>query len=644
MPGILKSFKKITSRWIIFILEQLLALASFVTAILIIGSIVPKDNYDISSIATLLCINALLTTLGMMLFNTHSGIIRYSELKDIYTVIKFSLFQLISWLVIFPFTQSLFQSLQAPLMTLLINFATISLYMIGFRLLVKEVYARGLRGWSQRERVLIYGAGQVGMATKKAVELDTRGGKRLAAFIDDDPNKINKSISGVTIISGDPSSLRNFIIHNSIKEIIIATNISLERKSNLTPLCAELNIKLSSVPPLHQWTNGGFHVNQLKEVTIESLLERDVIQVLNEKSIEEFEGATVLVTGAAGSIGSEICRQLCKYDLQRLILLDQSETGLHDIMHELNSKYDSIDFCMELASIRDEQRVSNIMHHYKPQYVFHAAAYKHVPILEYFPSEVILTNVKGTRNLADAALASGVKKFVMISTDKAVNPTNIMGATKRIAEMYVQSKNEEGGTHFITTRFGNVLGSNGSVVPLFKKQIQMGGPVTVTHPDITRYFMTIPEASNLVLEAGVMGNGGEIYVFDMGKPVKILDLATKMIELSGMRPGEDIKIVFQGLRPGEKMYEELFKENENLVSTHHPKIMKANRCATDPAFNEEMLFLISLADEEKPSSLRKQICKLVPEYNYEKLENAGTVRILRKGTKQADDNKIWKTN
>lgn len=643
MPGILKSFKKITSRWIIFILEQLLALASFLTAILIISSIVPKNIYDISSLVTLLCINALLTTVGMMLFNTHSGIIRYSELKDIYTVLKFSLFQLVGWLVIYPFTQSLFKTIQAPLITLLINFATISLYMIGFRLLVKEVYARGLRGWSQRQRVLIYGAGQVGMATKRAVELDTRGGKRLAAFIDDDTSKINKSISGVTIISGDPANLRNFIIHNSIKEIIIATNISLERKSNLTPLCAELNIKLSSVPPLHQWTNGGFHVNQLKEVTIESLLERDVIQVLNEKSIEEFAGATVLVTGAAGSIGSEICRQLCKYDLQRLILLDQSETGLHDIMHELNNKYDSIDFCMELASIRDEQRINNIMHYYKPQYVFHAAAYKHVPILEYFPSEVILTNVKGTRNVADAALASGVKKFVMISTDKAVNPTNIMGATKRIAEMYVQSKNEEGGTHFITTRFGNVLGSNGSVVPLFKKQIEMGGPVTVTHPDITRYFMTIPEASNLVLEAGVMGNGGEIYVFDMGKPVKIVDLATKMIELSGMRPGEDIKIVFQGLRPGEKMYEELFKENENLVSTHHPKIMKARRCATDPAFNDEMSFLITLADGEKPSSLRKQICKLVPEYSYEK-QDTGTVRFLRKGIKQTDDNKIWKTN
>jgi FlaA1/EpsC-like NDP-sugar epimerase len=312
-------------------------------------------------------------------------------------------------------------------------------------------------------------------------------------------------------------------------------------------------------------------------------------------------------------------------------------------MHELHEKYDSIDFCMELGSIRDEQRVTNIMQYYKPQYVFHAAAYKHVPILEYFPTEVVLTNVKGTRNLADAALAAGVKKFVMISTDKAVNPTNIMGATKRIAEMYVQSMNSANGTQFITTRFGNVLGSNGSVVPLFKKQIEQGGPVTVTHPEITRYFMTIPEASNLVLEAGVMGNGGEIFVFDMGKPVKIVDLATKMIELSGMRPGEDIKIVFQGLRPGEKMFEELFKESENLVSTHHPKIMKARRCDVDVSFQDELLFLVDLAQELKSSSLRKQIGKIVPEYKYEKQET-GSVRIVRTGTKQPEDDKIWKTN
>lgn len=644
MPGILKSFNKITSRWIIFFLEQVLALTAFTSSLLLVGSVARTGITDVSSVMTLLLMNMIPTTVGIMIFQTHAGIIRYSELKDIYTVLKFSFVQLAVWLVIYPFSSSLFHNVNAPITTLLINFAMVTLFMIAFRLLVKEIYARGLKGWAQRQRVLIYGAGNIGMATKKAIDLDERSGKKLWAFIDDDPNKIGKSLSGTPIISGNIRNIAAYIQHNNIKEIIIATNVPTEKKAELTPLCADLNIKLSSVPPLHQWTNGGFNVKQLKEVTIESLLERDVIQVRNERSVKEFEDAVVLVTGAAGSIGSEICRQLCKYDLKRLILLDQSETGLHDIMHELHDKYDSVDFCMELASIRDAQRVNAIMQYYKPQYVFHAAAYKHVPILEYFPSEVVLTNVKGTRNLADAALATGVKKFVMISTDKAVNPTNIMGATKRIAEMYVQSMNNEGQTQFITTRFGNVLGSNGSVVPLFKKQIEQGGPVTVTHPDITRYFMTIPEASNLVLEAGVMGNGGEIYVFDMGKPVKIVDLATKMIELSGMRPGEDIKIVFQGLRPGEKMYEELFKENESLVSTHNPKIMKARRCEVEAGFKEEMSFLVELAEQLKSSNLRKQIGKIVPEYKYEKQES-GSVRIVRTmGTKQPDENKIWKTN
>lgn len=643
MPGILKSFNKITSRWIIFFLEQILALTAFISSLLLIGSVTHAEIYSMRSVVDLLMLNIIPTTVGMLTFQTHAGIIRYSELKDIYTVLKFALVQFAVWMVIYPFSTAVFENANAPFVSLVINFALVSLFMIGFRLLVKEVYARGLKGWSKMQRVMIYGAGNIGIATKKAIDLDNRSGKKIWAFIDDDTNKIGKSISGTPIVSGDIKNIAAYIQQHNIKEIIIATNIDLEKKGELTPLCAELDIKLSSVPPLHQWTNGGFNVKQLKEVTIESLLERDVIQVRNEKSVKEFENAVVLVTGAAGSIGSEICRQLCKYDLKRLILLDQSETGLHDIMHELHDKYDSIDFCMELASIRDEHRIKAIMQYYKPEYVFHAAAYKHVPILEYFPSEVVLTNVKGTRNLADAALAVNVKKFVMISTDKAVNPTNIMGATKRIAEMYVQSMNHEGQTQFITTRFGNVLGSNGSVVPLFKKQIEQGGPVTVTHPDITRYFMTIPEASNLVLEAGVMGNGGEIYVFDMGKPVKIVDLATKMIELSGMRPNEDIKIVFQGLRPGEKMYEELFKENENLVSTHNPKIMKAKRCDVDPTFRDEMAFLVDLAEQLKSSNLRKQICKIVPEYKYEKQEG-GSVRIVRAGVKQPEDKNIWKTN
>jgi FlaA1/EpsC-like NDP-sugar epimerase len=299
-------------------------------------------------------------------------------------------------------------------------------------------------------------------------------------------------------------------------------------------------------------------------------------------------------------------------------------------VHELTEQNESIDFCMELASIRDADRINTIMRNYKPQFVFHAAAYKHVPILEYFPYEVVSTNVRGTKIIADAAYKYGVKKFVMISTDKAVNPTNIMGATKRIAEMYVQAMNNQGGTQFITTRFGNVLGSNGSVVPLFKRQIEKGGPITVTHPDITRYFMTIPEASNLVLEAGIMGNGGEIFVFDMGKPVKIIDLAKKMIELSGMRYGKDINIVFQGLRPGEKMFEELFKDSENLVSTHHPKILKALKCDIPVDFIKNYDELLGLAQAQQVASLRNQIKSIVPEYNYDRQDHVvSNVRLIK---------------
>ena len=643
MPGILRSLNRITSRWIIFFLEQFLALSAFVSALLMIAAVTHRDITDVSALFSLMMLNLIPTTVGILMFQTHAGIIRYSELKDIYTVLKFAIIQLAVWMLIYPFSYRLFDRVNAPFVSLLINFTLVSLFMIAFRLLVKEVYTRGMKGLVERHRILIYGAGSIGIATMKAIDLDRRSGKKIWAFIDDDPKKVGKSLSGTPIVSGEIDKIASYIRQHNIREIIIASNIPMEKKSQLTPLCAELNIKLSSVPPLHQCTNGGFHSNQLKEVTIESLLERDVIMVRNERSVKEFTDATILMTGTAGSIGSEICRQLCKYYLRRLVLLDNSETGLHDIIHELQDKNDTIDFCIELANVRDGQRISNIMQYYKPQYVFHSAAYKHVPILEYFPSEVVLNNVRGTRNLADSALAAGVKKFVMISTDKAVNPTNIMGASKRIAEIYVQSMNAEGDTQFITTRFGNVLGSNGSVVPMFRKQIEQGGPVTVTHPDITRYFMTIPEASNLVLEAGVMGNGGEIFVFDMGKPVKILDLARKMIELSGKRPGEDIQIQFQGLRPGEKMFEELFKENENLVPTHHPKIMKARRCDIDASFHEELAMLIELAEQLKSSSIRRQIGKIVPEYRYEKQES-GSVRIVRTGMKHPDDDKVWKTN
>jgi len=351
-----------------------------------------------------------------------------------------------------------------------------------------------------------------------------------------------------------------------------------------------------------------------KDITIESLLGRDTIQLLDEKVRTKIEGRIILVTGAAGSIGSDICRQLCKYKIKKLILLDQSETGLHDILMELDKLSIDIELRAELASIRDSNRINNIFEKHRPEYVYHAAAYKHVPILEEYPSEVVMTNVYGTYLLANAAKRYNVEKFVMISTDKAVNPTNLMGACKRIGEIYIQSLSKAGGTQFITTRFGNVLGSNGSVIPTFKQQIELGGPVTVTHPDITRYFMTISEASSLVIEASVMGNGSEIFVFDMGNPIKILYLAHKMIQLSGYIPDTDIPVKFTNLRAGEKMYEELFNTSEKLLTTHHPKIMKA--CSSNIAvwFLTELEHLIKAATDCNDGVIRELIATIVPEY------------------------------
>jgi len=621
--------RKVTSRWTIFLLEQLLSLSSLFCSYFI-GSLLSKDLFIRKDFLVLAMINLGISSIGMLIFRTHSGIIRYSEMKDVSTILKFTLFHTIIWITVLLVAWPGLIAADLALAILVINFGLLSLFMIGFRLLVKEVYGMGLKRGKTKDLILIYGAGSRGRATRKALAFDSKKERTVFAFIDDDPAKVGKHISGIDIISGSESSIRSMIEKHGINQLIIATSLSREKISILTSLCAEKAVRISTLPPLQEWVNGEVNLSKLDNLRIESLLGRDEIHLLNENAVKDFSGATIMVTGAAGSIGSEICRQLCRYPLQKLVLLDQSETGLHDIMLEMKEHHESVDIAMELASIRDEHRINMVMQRHKPEFVFHAAAYKHVPILEKFPNEVVLTNIKGTRILADAALKHEVRKFVMISTDKAVNPTNIMGASKRVAEMYVQSRHEENSTQFITTRFGNVLGSNGSVVPLFKKQIEKGGPVTVTHADITRYFMTIPEASSLVLEAAVMGQGGEIFVFDMGEPVKIVDLAKKMIELSGKRPGKDIDIAFTGLRPGEKMYEELFADKENLLSTHHPKIMKARTRAPHPDLE---LLLSELVDraEAQGGGLMKFLQEIVPEFHPEiTLPNVHFIRSHKK--------------
>ena len=440
---------------------------------------------------------------------------------------------------------------------------------------------------------------------------------------------VNKTLEGIKVFSIQ-QVLDRFVGYYPNLSVIVAINhLSPQKRRYLTDLFLERGIVVKSLPPVNKWVDGEFNLNQIHNVKIEDLLGREIIQMNNMTLSKEIQGKTVLVTGAAGSIGSELVRQLITYLPSKLILLDQSETGIYDLEFELKDKIPQhVSLVYVVGSVTDQIRMSALFKKHKPHFVFHAAAYKHVPLMENNPYEAIRVNVLGTRLMADLSASYDVNKFVMVSTDKAVNPTNVMGATKRLAEMYTQSMNQLDGvkTQFICTRFGNVLGSNGSVVPLFKKQIEKGGPITVTHPEITRYFMTIPEACELVLEAAMMGKGGEVFVFDMGEPVKIVDLAKKMVTLGGLQVDKDIKILFTGLRPGEKLYEELLNNNENTLPTYHPKILIAKLNTPSYAYMEvQFNDLQSITEFGTNTHLVAKIKEIIPEYlsnnsEFEKLD------------------------
>jgi FlaA1/EpsC-like NDP-sugar epimerase len=464
--------------------------------------------------------------------------------------------------------------------------------------------------------VIIYGAGEAGFATKRVLEHDPNSKVKVVAYIDDNPRKTEKVVDGVKIYSFD--ELDNLFELYEVDEIIISSfSIPARRRAQLVEICLEKNITVLNVPPLDKWINGQFTKKQLQSIKIEQLLERDPIQLNHLELDKQLTGRRVVVTGGAGSIGSEIVRQLLKYHPATIVVVDQAETPLHDLELELTTIKNGTKLVFFLGDVRNKNRMEELFSSFHPQFVYHAAAYKHVPMMELSPSEAILTNVGGTKLIADLATKYHVQRFVMVSTDKAVNPTNVMGASKRLAEMYVQGLAATSTqTKFITTRFGNVLGSNGSVILRFKDQIAQGGPVTVTHPNIIRYFMTIPEATQLVLEAGSMGNGGEIFVFDMGKPVPIVDLARKMIRLSGLVPGVDIDIKYTGLRPGEKLYEELLNDAENTLPTHHEKILIAKvREASVTNIEQEFLELFQLASSaDNIMSMVAKMKELVPEF------------------------------
>ena len=568
---------KVLPIWTILLIDVLIIVVSSLLAYAL--------RYDFRSIflesstidKTIVC-TVIVNLVFFRIFRTYSNVLRFSSFIDIMRIfvsltVSYALL-MISSVLLSSYMDVRLAPVSVFFMAYIISFAMMSCS----RIVVKMFYELLNFDGSHSANVFIYGAKEAGVNIAKALRVNLRNHYRLRGFIADEPELINKVMMGVKVFPND-ETLIDVLNDRDVHTIIISPAKMEElKRSDMADRLLAHNIKLMTAPPLSEWSGQTLNRTQLKEIQIEDLLQRNPIEIDIHKVASHLEGKRVMITGAAGSIGSEIMRQVASFNPCKLILVDQAETPLHDIRLELQDRWRDIDAETIIADISNATRMEEIFKEYKPQYIFHAAAYKHVPMMEDNVSESIQINVYGTRTIADLAVKYGAEKFVMISTDKAVNPTNVMGCSKRICEIYVQSLakklQQKGGhvTQFITTRFGNVLGSNGSVIPRFRDQIQRGGPVTVTHPEIIRYFMTIPEACRLVLEAGSMGNGGEIYIFDMGKPVKIVDLAKRMISLSGRT---DVKIEFTGLRHGEKLYEELLNVKELTKPTYHEKIMIA---------------------------------------------------------------------
>ena len=551
-------------------------------------------------------------------FRTYSNVLRFSSFVDIMRIfvaltVSYALL-LIASIVVKSFTNINVAPITVLFMSYIISFAMMACSRIVVKIFFEALNFDG----SRSANVFIYGAKEAGVNIAKSLRVSLRNHYRLRGFIADEPELINKVMMGVKVFPNDDTLIENLDDRDVHTIIISPAKMEALKHSDMADRLLAHNIKLMTAPPLSEWNNQFLDRTQLKEIQIEDLLQRNPIEIDIHKVASHLEGKRVMITGAAGSIGSEIMRQVASFNPYKLILVDQAETPLHDIRLELQDRWRDIDAETIIADISNVTRMEEIFRRYKPQYIFHAAAYKHVPMMEDNVSESIQVNVYGTRTVADLAVKYGAEKFVMISTDKAVNPTNVMGCSKRICEIYVQSLAKkllaEGGhvTQFITTRFGNVLGSNGSVIPRFRDQIQRGGPVTVTHPEIIRYFMTIPEACRLVLEAGSMGNGGEIYIFDMGKPVRIVDLAKRMISLSGRT---DVKIEFTGLRHGEKLYEELLNVKELTKPTYHEKIMIATVREYDyDEVNERIQKLIDVSYTYDQMKIVAAMKDIVPEF------------------------------
>ena len=606
--------RKHTPRWIILTIDL------FICAISLSAAYLLRFNFEIpvkyiNQLVYVFPIVLSVRLISFLISGVYSGLVRYTTTRDaerIFLVISSGsfLFVIIN-IISFYFISG---SFIIPFSIVIIDFLATIFIMTALRLFVKTLYFEYRNHNIERSNIIIYGVNQAAITTKRMLDREAGSNIKVIAFIDSSDRNIRKKIEGIRIYNSD--NLEQILEKKEVSTLIFTKDqVCPRRKSEIVDICLNHDIKILTVPPVAKWINGELSYKQLKNIKIEDLLGRESITLDNERIKEQVMNKTVLVTGAAGSIGSEIVRQVVSYLPKKLILLDQAESPLYDIELELVEKYGFHNFETAICDITNAERMRTVFEMFKPNLVYHAAAYKHVPIMETNPAEAVRTNVEGTKITADLADEFNINKFVYISTDKAVNPTSVMGASKRIGEIYIQALNKYSKTSYITTRFGNVLGSNGSVIPRFKKQIEEGGPITITHPDITRFFMTIPEACQLVLEAGTMGSGGEIYIFDMGESVKIVNLAKKMIKFSGLELGKDIQLQFTGLRPGEKLYEELLTDKENTIPTHHKDILIAKVQAYE--FGEvsgkvnDLLEQIAVYDNFE---LVYKMKKIVPEY------------------------------
>lgn len=622
-------------RWIVLFMDLTLSLFSYMFAYYIVNEFSAIKNADtdfsfVSSAAILLFTQLIF----FWIFHTYSGVLRYSGYVDAAKILL-SIVSNLLFIGIINFIFKHFNGLNIFTFNSILIYSFINFFLLFLlRLVTKTTFDMFSQSSGKITPIMIYGTQSAAVGIARLISSEKDDVKyKLVGFIDDDPKASEKFIMGVKVYPLNEETIKKHVVNKAKAIIVSPLKMKQENINQKLDVFLNNNLSVLTSPPMSVWDNELPNIKEIKSIQIEDLLERPCIDLNTENIEKHLSNKVILITGAAGSIGSEIVHQVTKYSPRLVVILDQAETPMHNLRLELEEKYPNQNYSLFLGDVRNQQRMEYMMDMYRPDIIFHAAAYKHVPLMEDNPVESIQVNVQGTKIMADLAVKYDVERFVMISTDKAVNPTNVMGASKRIAEIYVQSlfkkynNQKKPVTKFITTRFGNVLGSNGSVIPLFKKQIEKGGPITVTHPEIIRYFMTIPEACSLVLEAGVMGKGGEIYIFDMGSPVKIVNLARKMIRLAGYLPEVDIKIEYTGLRPGEKLYEELLNHKEKTTKTHNEKIMVATVQEFDfdniaPLIDE----LIQYSNLSKNFMTVSQMKKIVPEFlsknsQYERLDN-----------------------